>query len=178
MTPELTRAVRASEVGTAPRREHVAATAAECTALAGRFDLLALDVLTADLTAVRDAGGIRVTGRLTATGQQACVVSAEPVAFALDDAVDLRFSDAATPDGDEVELAGTDLDVLPLDGDVLDLGEAVAQSLGLALDPYPRAPAALGAEAERFVISEAEAAAIAAADKARANPFAVLRRER
>ena len=66
--------------------------------------------------------------------------------------------------------------MLPLDGDALDLGEAVAQSLGLALDPYPRAPEEVRAAAARFIITEAEAEAIAAADKARANPFAALRR--
>ncbi len=28
----------------------------------------------------------------------------------------------------------------PFDGDAIDIGEAVAQQLALALDPYPRAP--------------------------------------
>jgi uncharacterized metal-binding protein YceD (DUF177 family) len=174
--PELTYIVRVHEIGGIARREAIAASPAECAALAARFDLLALDRLAADLAVVRDAGGIHVTGRLTAAGAQACVVSAEPVPFALDEAVDLRFTDAALPDADEVELAGTDLDVLPIEGDALDLGEAVAQSLGLALDPYPRAPDDARAAAARFVITEAEAEAIAAADKARANPFAALRR--
>ncbi len=176
MTPELSRIVRVSEIGATPRREAITATADEREALAERFDLLALDALSADLITVADAAGIHVTGTLTARGEQACAVSAEPVPFALDEPIDLRFSEAAAPDADEVELSGTDLDVLPLDGDALDLGEAVAQSLGLALDPYPRAPAEVRAAAARFVISEAEAAEIAAADKARANPFAVLRR--
>ena len=182
MTPELSRIARASEIGIIPRREVVVATADECAALAKRFDILALADLAANLSVVRDAAGIRVTGTLTAHGAQACVVSAEPVAFALAEEIDLRFSDAATsaatPADAEIELAGTDLDVLPLDGDALDLGEAMAQSLGLALDPYPRAPADGRAAAARFVISEADAAAIAAADKARANPFAALRRDR
>lgn len=178
MTPELSRVARASEIGIIPRREGVVATADECAALARRFDILALADLTANLSVVRDAAGIRVTGTLTAHGAQACVVSAEPVAFALNEEIELRFSDAATPADAEIELAGTDLDVLPLDGDALDLGEAMAQSLGLALDPYPRAPADGRAAAARFIISEADAAALAAADKARANPFAALRRDR
>lgn len=178
MTPELSRSVRVADIGTVPRRERVVATPAECAALARRFDLLALTALAADLSVVADAGGIRVTGTLAAAGTQACVVSAEPVAFALDEPVDLRFSDAAVPGGDEVELDGSDLDVLPVDGDALDLGEAVAQSLGLALDPYPRAPAEVRAAAARFVLSEAEAEAIRAADKAAASPFAALRRPR
>ena len=95
MTPELSHVVRASEIGTTLRHERVAATPGQCAALMQRFDLLALDALGADLTIVRDAGGIRVTGPLSAQGTQACVVSAEPVPFALTEAVDLRFSDAA-----------------------------------------------------------------------------------
>ncbi len=177
MTPELSRLARTSEIGIVPRREAVVASAAECAALANRFDILALDELAADLSVVRDAGGIRLTGTLVARGEQACIILGEPVAFALAEPIDLRFSDAATSADAEVELAETDLDVLPLDGDTLDLGEAMAQSLGLALDPYPRAPAAAPAAAAGFVISEAAAAAITAADKARANPFAALRRD-
>jgi hypothetical protein len=42
--------------------------------------------------------------------------------------------------------------VEPLPSDILDIGEAVAQQLSLALDPYPRAPGAIaGAPAERPV---------------------------
>lgn len=174
MTPEFSRIIRAHDVGTSPRHEGLEAKPAERAGVATRFDLLTLDRLTADLTVVRDAGGIRVTGRFAAAGEQACVVSGEPVEFALDEPVDLRFSEAV-PEGEEIELGGSDLDVVPLDGDHLDLGEAVTQSLGLALDPYPRAPAEVRAAAERLLTSEAEAAAIAAADKARANPFAMLR---
>lgn len=172
MTPEFSRVVRAHDVGTTARHEAVEAKPAERAALAARFDLAALDRLTADLTVVRDVGGICVTGRFVAAGSQACVVSGEAVAFALDEAVDLRFSEAV-PLGEEIELGDSDLDVVPLDGDHLDLGEAVAQSLGLALDPYPRAPDDVRAAAARFVVSEAEATA--AAEAGRANPFAVLR---
>lgn len=174
MTPEFSRIIRAHDVGTSPRGEGIEAKPIERSALATRFDLLTLDRLTADLTIVRDAGGIRVTGSFAAAGEQACVVSAEPVAFVLAEPVDLRFSDDV-PAGDEIELGDSDLDVVPLDGDHIDLGEAIAQSLGLALDPYPRAPAEIRAAAERLLTSEAEAEAIAAADKARANPFAMLR---
>ena len=176
MTPEFSRCVRAHEVGGIGWPQRLEANAAERAALAARFDLLALDTLTADLVVVRDAAGIRVTGRIAAAGSQACVVSAEPVAFVLDEPVDLRFSDAAVPAGDEVELAVPDLDTLSLDGDSLDLGEAAAQSLGLSLDPYPRASPEVREAAARFVLSQAEAEALTAADKARASPFAMLRR--
>ena len=175
MTPEFSRIIRAHEVGSIGWSQRLEANPVERAALAARFDLLALDALTADLVVVRDAAGIRVTGRIAAAGSQACVVSAEPVVFALDEPVDLRFSDAV-PAADEIELAVPDLDTLPLEGDDLDLGEAVAQSLGLALDPYPRASSEVRAVAAKFVLSPDEAEALTAADKARASPFAMLRR--
>lgn len=176
MTPEFSRLVRVHDIGTLPRHEALTATAAERAALSARFGLLALDRLDATLQVVERAGGIAVTGTVRAAGTQPCAVSDEPVPFDLDEAVDLLFGTAAVPDAAELELTVPDLDTLPLDGDDLDLGEAVAQSLGLALDPYPRAPDEVRAAAARFIISEEEAAARAAADKAAANPFGALRR--
>lgn len=172
MTPELSRPVRVETIGDVARDEEIVATAVERTALAARFDLIALESLTAKIATVRDVRGIRVTGRVFAAGDQACAVSAEPVPFALDEVVDLTFSEAVSEE--EVELV--DLDILPLEDATLDLGEIAAQSLGLGLDPYPRAPDADRTAAARFLISEAEADARAAADKAAASPFASLQR--
>ena len=174
MTPEFSRLVRVQDIGTLARREAIVATAAERAALAVRFGLIDLDRLEATLEVVEGAGGITVTGSIAAVGTQPCAVSAEPVPFTIAEPIALLFGTVS--DADEIELSTPDLDTLRLDGDTIDLGEAVAQSLGLALDPYPRAPAELRAAAARFLISEEEAAARAAADKAAANPFNVLRR--
>lgn len=175
--PEFRRPLRIHEIGAPLRHETLAATPAECAALARRFDLVDLDALTAELSVHRSAGAIRVSGRFQARGTQPCIISAEPVAFALDDAVEVNFRDGATIADDEIELTDAELDELPLDGDSLDLGELVAQSLALALDPWPRAPEAQRAAAARHLISEAEAEALVAADKAAANPFSVLKRK-
>lgn len=162
--------IAAHEIGAAARSYRIAATEAQRAALAKRFDLLALDVLEAELAVRRDALGIAVTGGVHGAGAQACVVSGEPVPFDLDEEVDVRFSDNATAaSGDEVELTEPDLEVLPLEGDALDLGEVAAQTLGLALDPYPRAPDAARAAAQQHLLDE-EAARLAA------NPFNVLKR--
>lgn len=176
-TPELSRVVRLSEIGTAARAEYIEANESERAALVARFGLASLDRLAAELSVRREAAGIRVKGYVKATGAQVCVVSAEPVPFETDEPVDLLFSTHATsakPD-DEVELNETDLDVLPLEGEAVDLGEAAAQSLGLALDPYPRASDEVLAEARRRLLTEEEAEAQAAADKAACNPFRVLK---
>ncbi|MGL4543462.1 MAG: YceD family protein, partial [Polymorphobacter sp.] len=135
---EFARPLRIHEIGAPLRHESLAATPAECVALAKRFDLIALDELTAELDVHRSAGAIRVAGRFHARGAQSCIISAEPVPFDLDDAVTINFSDGAHVADAEIELTDAELDELPLEGDTLDLGEIVAQSLALALDPWPR----------------------------------------
>ena len=167
MTPEFSRTVQAHEIGVIERVETVDATPDERNALIRRFDLLSLDSLSAHFTLRREAGGIRVRGAIAARGAQPCALSSQPVPFALDEAVDLRFTETQAIGDENIELSDTDLDTLPLDGDTLDLGEAAAQSLGLALDPYPRAP---GAKAAAPVIPEDNVVPLK-----RPNPFDILR---
>lgn len=177
MTPEFSRVVRLSEVGSAPRTEHLTAGPAERAALVDRFGLASLDRLEADLKVRQEAAGVRVTGQVRADAAQVCVVSGEPVPTVVDEPVDLLFArdvPDARPD-EEVELGEGDLDVLPLEGEAVDLGEAVAQSFGLALDPYPHASDEVLAAARRRLTTEEEAEAQAAADKAARNPFRVLK---
>ena len=58
-------------------------------------------------------------------------------------------SPAAVPD-DEIELSGDELDVIFHDGSAIELGEAIADTLALSLDPYPaRAQCRGGAEGGR-----------------------------
>lgn len=164
MTPEFSRPLRAHEIGGTLRRQSIEASAAERAALAGRFDLLGLDRLVADITMRREAAGIRVTGRIDAAGTQPCVATAEPVPFLITEALALLLTENQ-PDGEEIELADADLDSEPLVGDIIDIGELAAQALALALDPYPRSTATAPG-----VISE-EAA------RAASSPFAVLRKD-
>ena len=44
--------------------------------------------------------------------------------------------------GEIIVVADADDAPEPIEGGIIDLGEAVAQQLALALDPYPRAPGA------------------------------------
>ena len=165
---EFARPLRLDALGPAPASRAIAATPPELAALARRFDLAHLDALEADLTAQRIAGGIALGGRVTARGAQTCVVSGLPVAFDLTEPVALRFEPPPHADADELELTDADLDTLPLEGDHLDLGEAAAQAMGLALDPYPKATASELADYRSLLVSEEEAARAA-------NLFAVLR---
>ncbi|TRW14751.1 YceD family protein [Glacieibacterium frigidum] len=167
MTPEFSHILHAHEIGAAPRTQSLAATEKERTALAKRFDLLALDRLEANVSARAVSGGVQVTGRFRAGGAQACGLTGAPVAFDLDEPLELRFTAVAHVAADEVELTDADLDTLPMDGDDIDLGEAVAQSLGLALDPYPRAD---GAALPPEVVPEDQVVPLK-----RPNPFGVLK---
>jgi hypothetical protein len=69
------------------------------------------------------------------------VVTLEPVASRVEDRFMLLYGHAQDEAG-EVVLSGEAELVEPISGGTLDLGEAVAQQLSLALDPYPRAPGA------------------------------------
>lgn len=163
MTPEFSRPFRAHDVGSLARQQIIEADLAERTALARRFALIGLDRLAATLELKRDPAGIRVAGQIHASGEQACVATAEPVPFLIAEPVALLLTQAA-PDGDDIELADSDLDTETLDGDIIDLGEIAAQALALALDPYPRS--SLPAPG---VITEAEA-------RAASSPFAILKK--
>jgi uncharacterized metal-binding protein YceD (DUF177 family) len=107
---------------------------------------------------------------------QSCVVSGEPVPAHVDEPLELRF-EPLDEGRDEIELEADALDVMPVDGDAIDLGEALAQALAVALDPYPRAAPDVLAKARQLLMSEEEAEARAEAAKASANPFAALKKQ-
>lgn len=152
--PELSRPVRIDALGVAPTTIRIAADASERRALAARFELIALDRLEAALTLTGDGTIIACDGRIEAAAMQSCIASGEPVASAIDEAFRLRFAPDAGESGEELELDANDLDTIGYAGASIDLGEAVAQTLGLALDPFPRAPDAEAALREAGVIDE------------------------
>lgn len=134
---ELSRIVRLDRVPTRGLTIDVTASEAERLALARRFDLLELPALTAEVTVQPGLGGVwAVNGRLRAEVVQACVVTLDPVAQAIDETIDLRFAPGAKANADDPEAPE------PLEGDTLDVGAIVADHLSLALDPFPRAPGA------------------------------------
>ena len=156
--PELSRIVRLDTIRSAPRAERVEADATERAALARRFGLIALDALSGELTLVRDGDEVTLSGRLRAQATQACVASGAPVPAEIDEPIALVFRPVPAGDPDEEsELGEAEMDVVFHDGAAIDIGEAVAQSLALALDPYPRAPEAEAALRQAGVKSEAEA---------------------
>lgn len=169
--PEFSHPVRLDMLGERPLERNVAADEAERAALAARFDLLALDRLEGTFSLSRQAPGVLVSGTVVADVQQSCVVSGAPVKTRVTEPVSLRFVRQTPDDAEEVELAGQDLDTLPLEGEAIDLGVIAADSMALALPLFPRASEAELAEARRLLLSEEEAARLAAAAN---SPFAKL----
>lgn len=155
---EFSHVVKLSEVSGQGKGVHLSADMETRAALARRFDLASLDLLEADLSLTHDAEAIVATGAFKATLVQTCIASGEPVPATLDEPLHIRFIDEPMAGADsELELIADDCDTMFHDGQTIDLGEAVAQSLGLALDPYPRSPKANDALKAAGVKSEEEA---------------------
>ena len=146
-------------------RIDLAADEAERSAIARRLGLGALSCLEAHAVLSCTGEVIRASGRLAAALEQSCVVTGEPVPAHVDEPFDLVFMPeppAGRPD-EEIELGGGDLDVVFHDGAEIDLGGAIADTLALCLDPYPRSAGADAALKEAGVMTEEQA-----------SPFAVL----
>jgi uncharacterized metal-binding protein YceD (DUF177 family) len=159
--PEFSRPVDARQVS--PKPVSIEATAEERKALARRFGIVAVHQLQATVLLERAGEAVTARGRLSASIVQSCAVSGENLPARIDEPLDLRFVPGAQPEDEEIELDAEDLDEIPFEGHEFDLGEAVAQSLALAIDPY-----ATGPEAER-VRKEA-----GLQDEAASGPFAAL----
>lgn len=158
MAPEFSRPVPLDSIGEAPRRVDIEADEVERAALAARFGLVAIERLAAQAELVRDGTDVTATGRIEATVTQACVATGAPVEARLDEPFSIRFQPlpASGPD-EEIELGESELDVTFYEGGTIDLGEAAAETLALALDPYPRSSEAEAALKEAGVKSEEEA---------------------
>lgn len=137
--PEFSRILFADRVSPSGSEEHLDAKPAERTALAQRFELIDLPALTAVLKIRHEQrGALAISGTVTADVVQRCVVTLEPVATHLEIPVELLL----LPEGerrDQTPIAGEeeeDFDYY-INGRI-DLGELMAQHLGVNLDPYPR----------------------------------------
>ncbi len=147
-TPEFSRAIPLARLSSAPFWQKIEATPSERERLSRRFDLLALDRLTAAVRLRRQGDELIVLeAALEAEFVQSCVVTLEPVAGSLSNSFVLVYGPAEA----EHQGIGSVRDEAafePLNGDVIDIGEAVAQEFSLLLPVFPRHPdATIDAEA-------------------------------
>ena len=152
---EFSRPLALGRVGPEGRTEVLEATESERAALARRFGIPSVERLRATLRLVpEEDGAVMVRGRIDAAVVQECVVTLEPVPQQVAEDIVLRL----LPTGREPSEGPDEPDEIETEHGIADLGEAVAEQLALALDPYPRAPgAALPPEA-----TDASAGAFAA----------------
>lgn len=139
----------------------------ERKAVAERLRLDSLDRFEAHVTLERDGERIRAQGRVRAALEQHCVATGEPVTEHVDEPFEIIFLPEPQPRSadEEIELAEEDCDVVFHDGSAIDLGTAIADTLALAMDPYPRSAAATAALKEAGVLTEEQAGPFAALAK-------------
>jgi uncharacterized metal-binding protein YceD (DUF177 family) len=163
--PEFSRPIKVDQIGRQPASTRIAADPTERDALAARFGLVSLDLLEADYALTEEAGAVLARGRIRARLAQPCVATGTPVPETIDTDFLLRFVlESDDGDDEELELDADDCDTIGYDGQVIDMGEAVAETVALTMTPYPRAAHADAALREAGVLSEEQA-----------SPFAALR---
>lgn len=131
------------------------ASEAERAALALRFGLVRIDRLEASLAFARKGQAVQADGTLEAEIVQSCAVSGDDLPVTIAETLAFRFVPAAEhrPD-EEVELAAEACDEIEFSGTMIDPGEAVAQSLALAIDPFAEGPGAEEARRRAGIIGE------------------------
>lgn len=162
---ELSRLVRAHPLEKS--RLVIEADEAERKALARRFGLARIDSFVARIDLERKGPAIIARGPFEAHFVQYCAISGEEFDNAVREEVLLRFVRRSIEEDQpdlqkpkiadapvEIELSSDELDEVEYDGAFLDLGEALAQSLGLALDPYAKGPQADAARARAGILPD------------------------
>lgn len=163
--PEFSRRIALRHIGDEAAAHTITAKCEEREALSERFGLVSIDRLDADITLRRDGDAVLAKGQVAGDVVQSCAASGEPVHAVINTPLNVRFVTEQPSTEDEIELDADDCDEMTHDGLAVDIGEAAAQTLLLALDPYPRSPAAAAALAAAGVVGD---------DEARTGPFAGL----
>jgi uncharacterized metal-binding protein YceD (DUF177 family) len=170
MTDRFAHCLRIDQIRDGERID-LTADEAERQAVGGRLGLLALNCLEAHAILRRKGDVIEAEGRIAAALDQSCIVTGDPVPAHVDEPFDLIFM--PEPQGsrsdEEIELGAADCDVVFHDGSTIDLGGAIADTLALSLNPYPRSAGADAALKEAGVLSEVEASPFAALAKLKGN---------
>ncbi len=155
--PEFSRCFKVDTLGATPVAVEIAADETERNALAARFGLQAIASLTARARIMlRDKQPV-AEGSFSAALTQTCIATADAVPVQVELPLKLRFIDeAAVPEVGEIELTFDAYDDMALSGEMIDLGEGVAHTMALALDPFPRGPNADRILRAAGVIAEGE----------------------
>lgn len=140
--------VKVRHISANPVAVSLSADENERAALAALWNVKSVESFEAELQVSRwKRDGVRVKGEVHARLTQACVVTLQPVAAAIDEPVEALFvpegSKLARIDADSsgevvVDPDGPDMPET-FSGDEIDIGAVAAEFAALAIDPYPRA---------------------------------------
>ena len=137
--------------------------------IARALELVACSSLTSTYTIMPTGDGhYRLSGRLQASLQQACVVTLEPVQEEIDETFEVAFwpeADIPEPASGEIELED-EPEIEPIVSGQIEAGRVVFECLAGAINPFPRKA---DATLERVAASPR-----GRADDKAENPFAVL----
>lgn len=157
---EFSRLVDRKHLKAAPLR--LVADERERKALARRFSLVAIDRLEAEVSLEADGEAVDAEGTLYADIVQTCAVTGDELPVTIEEPLKLRFVPEVPVVQEELELEEGELDEIPYSGTSFDLGEAVAQSLALAIDPFATGPEADRVRKEKGLLDEAASGPFAA----------------
>jgi uncharacterized metal-binding protein YceD (DUF177 family) len=140
--------VTVEDVPETGRHVDLVADAGTRAALARVAELRDLPRLEASFDVTRwGADGLQVTGQVSATVGQDCVVTLEPLTNEVEEKVNLHFAPklAVKEEGDSASDPSEPKwsDPEPLVGGTVDLAALTTEFLILGLDPYPRKPGAV-----------------------------------
>jgi hypothetical protein len=143
--------VKRADIPETGRHFHLVADSGTRAAVARLAGVLAMPRLEAELeVTLHGRGGLQVTGAVTATAEQTCVVTLEPIENEIDEPIDLVFvppvSTAApaleADERGEIEIPVDDRPEVLID-ETIDLGVIATEFVMLGIDPYPRKPGAV-----------------------------------
>jgi uncharacterized metal-binding protein YceD (DUF177 family) len=159
--PEFSRPLEVARIPKLGSHEKLSATDHECAALAKRLLVPKIHALKAALKAQPwRGGGVKVTGTADIDLDQESVVSLERFRSKLNVPVERYYLNIKGEHDVDSEL-----EIDPIEHGSIDLGELVAESIALELDPYPR----MAGESFQPIIESDPAD-----DDKPANPFTVL----
>ena len=165
--------VAVADIPETGRRFDLAADPRSRAAIAKAAGLPALPRLEVEFELTRHGrDGLRIVGRVSATVEQHCVLTLEPMKSEVEEAVDIVFAPARAllPKADSTH-ERTQPDEPPelLHDGVVDLGAVATEFLLLGINPYPRKPGAVfdAPKAKGENVTGNPFAALAALKKAR-----------
>ena len=137
---EFSRPLTVARIAAKGSHERIEADARECKALAKRFGVLAVHALGGLVLAKPwRGGGVKVTGDVECNLEQISVISLEAFRSTVHFSVERYFLPRHA-------MSGGEDDVEAIENGEIDLGEVMAETVALELDPYPRA------EGEAFAV--------------------------